>query len=330
MNKRIGFTLGKYAPLHAGHQLVIDTALAEMDAVIVMIYDAPETTSIPLPIRTQWIRDLYPTVEIVAAWDGPTETGYTPEIIAMHDAYILGQVGTRGITHFYSSERYGEHVSAALGAVNRQVDPPRTIKPISATMIRDDAWSQRHLIAPRVYADLITRVVLLGAPSTGKSTLTAALAAHFDTVWMPEYGREYWDKHQQHRQLSHRQLLEIAKGHIVREDALWAQANRYCFVDTNALTTAMFSQYYHGAVSPKLATLAANCVGRYDVTLVCGDDIPYDDTWDRSGEVARTIFQKQIIADLTMRHIPYQLISGDIPTRIAQVAQILAQLPARP
>ena len=86
MNKRIGFTLGKYAPLHAGHQLVIDTALAEMDEVIVMIYDAPETTSIPLPIRTQWIRDLYPTVEIVEAWDGPTETGYTPEIIAMHDA----------------------------------------------------------------------------------------------------------------------------------------------------------------------------------------------------------------------------------------------------
>jgi NadR type nicotinamide-nucleotide adenylyltransferase len=248
----------------------------------------------------------------------------------MHDAYILGQVGTRGITHFYSSERYGAHVSAALGAVNRQVDPPRTIKPISATMIRDDAWSQRHLIAPRVYADLITRVVLLGAPSTGKSTLTAALAAHFDTVWMPEYGREYWDKHQQHRQLSHRQLLEIAKGHIVREDALWAQANRYCFVDTNALTTAMFSQYYHHAVAPKLAALAANCAGRYDVTLVCGDDIPYDDTWDRSGEVARTIFQKQIIADLTIRHVPYHLISGDIPTRFAQVAQILAQLPARP
>jgi cytidyltransferase-like protein len=116
MSKRIGFTLGKYAPLHAGHQLVIETALAEMDEVIVMIYDAPETTAIPLPIRTQWIRDLYPTVAIIEAWGLTSETGYTPEIIAMHDNYILGQVrDADGITHFYSSERYGEHVSMALG-----------------------------------------------------------------------------------------------------------------------------------------------------------------------------------------------------------------------
>ena len=31
-----GLTLGKYAPLHRGHQLVIETALAEMDETLVL------------------------------------------------------------------------------------------------------------------------------------------------------------------------------------------------------------------------------------------------------------------------------------------------------
>jgi len=42
-----GLTLGKYAPLHKGHQLVIETGLREMDELLVLIYDAPET-EIPL------------------------------------------------------------------------------------------------------------------------------------------------------------------------------------------------------------------------------------------------------------------------------------------
>ncbi len=44
--KNRGLTLGKFAPLHKGHQLVIETALAEMDEVISIIYDAPKTTSV--------------------------------------------------------------------------------------------------------------------------------------------------------------------------------------------------------------------------------------------------------------------------------------------
>lgn len=56
---RTALTLGKYAPLHHGHDLVIRTAMAETDRVIVMI-DCPETTSIPLAMRANWLADLYP------------------------------------------------------------------------------------------------------------------------------------------------------------------------------------------------------------------------------------------------------------------------------
>jgi NadR type nicotinamide-nucleotide adenylyltransferase len=325
MAHRRGLTLGKFAPLHKGHQFLIETALAEVDDLTVIIYDCPETTPVPLSVRADWLRRLYPSVQVVEAWDGPLEVGDTPEIRRMHEDYVLERLKIRNVTHFYSSEFYGEHMSRALGAVNRVVDAARATVPISATQIRADPLAARAFLDPLVYRDLITNVVLLGAPSTGKTTLAARLAHHYGTVWMPEYGREYWEQHQVERRLSCGQLVALAEGHLAREEALLAQANRYLFTDTNALTTAHFSWYYHQAVPPRLVELAQQASARYDLVLVCDSDIPYDDTWDRSGEVNRLVFQKQVFAELRVRKIPFVVVRGDLAARVRQVAQVLAR-----
>jgi HTH-type transcriptional repressor of NAD biosynthesis genes len=319
-----GLTLGKYAPLHRGHQHVIETAMSETDTITVMIYDAPETT-IPLTVRAGWLRTLYPQINVIEAWDGPTAVGNTPEIRQRHEDYILKALGSQKITHFYSSEFYGDHMSRALGAVNRQVDPERQRYPVSGTVIRENAYAHRHHIDPLVYRDLIVKAVFLGAPSTGKTTLAAELAKVYDTVWMPEYGREYWEKHQIERRLTPEQLVDLAEGHLQREQRRLLLANRYLFVDTNAITTYMFAQSYHGFALPRLRQLATEAASRYDLVFVCDTDIPYDDTWDRSGDVSRGIFQKQIIADLHMRRIPYITLHGDLAARIATVQEVLSR-----
>lgn len=326
MGKTHGLTLGKFAPLHKGHQLVIETALAEMDAVSIIIYDAPETTSIPLNIRSNWIKGLYPKVKVIEAWDGPTEVGDTPEIKRKHEKYIIEHLKVSGITHFYSSEFYGEHMSIALGAINRLVNPSRTVIPVSGVNIRGNPFLYREYISPIVYQDLITNIVFLGAPSTGKTTIASKLADEYKTVWMPEYGREYWENNQVNRKLSLEQLVEIAEGHLERESALLCQANRFLFTDTNALTTFMFSMYYHQSVHDRLAELANLAQSRYDLVFLCDTDIPYDDTWDRSGDVSRNVFQKQIIGDLLFRKIPFIVLSGDLETRIAKVKGVLMKV----
>ncbi|MBC2607091.1 AAA family ATPase [Pelagicoccus albus] len=324
---KIGLTLGKYAPLHKGHEHVIETALAEMDLVIVMIYHCPETTSIPLSTRAQWIRDLFPNVEVIEAPDGPTETGDSERIKKLNEDYILKRVGDRGITHFYSSEFYGEHVSQTLGAENRVVDPERSIVPVSGTAIRENAFEHRRFISDRVYKDLIQKVVFLGGPSTGKTTLCTALSEQFSTPWMPEYGREYWEKFHDDRRLSPEQLLEIAEVHIEREEALLPSCNKYLFVDTNALTTYLFALYYHQSAHPELKRLAEESKRRYQVTFVCNDDIPYDDTWCRSGEVNRREFQEGTIRELVERKIPYQTLPPSLEDRVAAVKRRLLQEP---
>lgn len=320
-----GLTLGKFAPLHRGHQHLIATALAEVDELVVVIYDAPETTPIPLSVRADWIRTLYPLVQLVEAWDGPTVVGDTPAIRRAHEQYVIERLKIRGITHFYASEFYGEHMSQALGAHDRRVDPARAAVPVSGTQVRADPYAWRAFVDPRVYRDLVSNVVLLGAPSTGKTTLAARLAEIYGTAWMPEYGREYWEQHQVNRRLNMAQLVELAEGHLAREEARLHEANRYLFTDTNALSTAMFALAYHGAVSPRLAELATQAQSRYDLVIVCDSDIPYDDTWDRSGDADRQVFQKQILADLRVRKLPFLLVSGDLEARVRQVGALLAR-----
>jgi NadR type nicotinamide-nucleotide adenylyltransferase len=317
-------TLGKFAPLHRGHRHVIETAMAETDHVIVVIYDAPEVTHCPLPLRAGWIKELYPRVEVILAWDGPQEVSDDPAITRRHDEYLQRLLAGKGITHFYSSEFYGDHVSRALGAVDRRVDPNREAFPISGTELRADPFRHRQYLDPIVYCDLITKVVLLGAPSTGKSTLAEYLAVQHNTVWVPEYGREYWETHQVNRRLTPEQLVELAEGHLQREEALTLDANRYLFIDTDATTTYQFSLDYHGTVHPRLAALADACRQRYDLFFLSGTDIPYDDTWDRSGQVHRDRFQAQIEADLRARETPFVPLRGSVEKRCQQVNRILS------
>ena len=323
MSVRRGLTLGKFAPLHRGHQLVIETALREMDEVVVIIYHCPETTSVPLPVRAAWLRRLYPALTVIEAWDGPLEVGDTPAIRRRHEEYIIERLGVRDISHFYSSEFYGAHMSAALGAVDRQVDQARAAVPTSGTAIRSDPYAHRAFLDPTVYRDLVMNIVLLGAPSTGKTTLAAALAAHFETTWMPEYGREYWAAHQIERRLTPAQLVEIAEGHLAREEQMLQLARGYLFTDTNATTTYQFALSYHGHALPRLAALAAQCGARYDLVLLCDTDIPYDDTADRSGDAERLAFQQRIIAELHVRRTPYLVVRGDVAARVAAVAAAL-------
>lgn len=318
-----GLTLGKYAPLHRGHQLVIEAGLSEMDEMVVIIYDSPEVTRVPLGLRSGWIRSLYQTLQVIEAWDGPAEVGYQPELMRSHEQYVIETLGMKGITHFYSSEPYGEHMSIALSAIDRRIDGARKQVPISSTQVRSDPFMYREYLDPLVYRDLITNVAFLGAPCTGKSTLAERLAQEFDTQWMPEYGRVYWEKHQVDRRLSPEQLVEIAQGHIKQENSLLEQANRYLFTDTNAITTATFARYYHGMLDPRLAAMADRAVTLYDLVFVCDIDIPYDDTWDRSGEVNRSVFQRQVICDLNQRKIPFIMLVGTLEERVARVRSIL-------
>lgn len=323
--KKIGLCLGKYAPFHRGHGHVLETALEEMDLVKVIIYES-QLTTIPLKTRATWIRELFPQrVEVIEAYDGPEETGYSEAIKKLQENYVLQLLGNCRIHSFYSSEPYGDHMSRALGCKNRQVDPLRSSFPISGTLLRKNPYKYKEFLYGRVYFDLVVKVVFHGAPSTGKTTLARTLADRFQTTWMAEYGREYWEKNQVDRRLSPFQLLEIAREHRKREVAGAYEAKEYYFIDTCALSTYHFAIDYYGQALQDLSILAKDCYSRYNLHFLCEDDIPYDDTEDRSGPVHRSRFQKRFIKDLDQRNIPYITLQGSLEKRIRKVNRVLTQ-----
>jgi len=321
--KSHGLYLGKFAPFHVGHEYMIKEALKTVEDLTVLIYEAPGLTDVPLAQRAQWIREFSPKIEVIECGDGPTEVTYEIAGMQEQEKFVIQKLEERKITHFFSSEPYGEHMSAALGARDVRIDQGRSSVPISSTKIRNDLFAHRSFLSPRVYFDHLTKVVLLGAPSTGKSTLTEKLAEHFKTTFMPEYGREYWELNNIQRRLTSEQLLEIATTHRERELAMAYEAKQYFFIDTNAITTKIFSEYYHGDTLPRLRELANETKERYNVVILCGDDIAYDDTEDRSGEANRADFQKATIAELNELGIEYHEVNGSVQERISEVSRIL-------
>ena len=151
--KKIGFTIGKFAPLHKGHQFVLETALKEMDEVYCVIYDT-DIINIDVKQRAEWIKKLYPTVHIIYAYNSPKQYGLDDESVNIQMTYLSNLIKDIPITHFYSSELYGEKVSNYLNIENRLIDLDKKVIPINSTKIRNNYEANKEYIENFIYLRL--------------------------------------------------------------------------------------------------------------------------------------------------------------------------------
>jgi len=133
----------------------------------------------------------------------------------------------------------------------------------------------------------ILKVVLFGPESTGKTTLSEQLARYYNTVWVPEYARDYLqDKWNNERKTCEPQdLLPIAEGQMRLENELSKKATNILICDTDLLETKVYSEaYYIGDCDPILEKYALE--NTYDLYLLTYIDIPWeaDDLRDKPGE----------------------------------------------
>lgn len=326
-----GLVIGKFAPLHRGHLLVIDRALAQCERLSVWLYSRPDFPSMPSPLRRGWVRELYPArlyPQLELLPDAPNPP-LNDEPDAIHRAYVRSVLDGWGMQPdaVFTSEAYGEALAAALGAAHVMVDAGRQAVPISGTQLRADVHAYRVFLDPLVYAHFVSRVVILGAESTGKSTLTRALGEAFGTNWVREYGRDVYER--ENGALTPEHFLEIALGHRALEDeaARLPGVNRFVFVDTHAATTLMWSYLLTGTALPELHALAEACKTRYAHSFLCGTDLPHEqDGWRANTEV-RAVQQAFIRQDLETRGVPYRVVRGSVPERVAAVRAALSLSP---
>lgn len=150
---KIGFTIGKFAPLHKGHQYLIEKGLSEMDEFYVIIYETT-VTQISIETRANWIKQIYPKVHLIYAKNPPSQYGLDEKSVKIQTNYLKEMVKGIEVTHFYNSEPYGKFVARDLNIKEVQVDRKRQRYPISATAIRKGIEKNKDFIDNIVIKDL--------------------------------------------------------------------------------------------------------------------------------------------------------------------------------
>ena len=151
---KIGFTIGKFAPLHKGHQYLIEKGLKEMEKFYVVIYET-DVTEVPIEKRASWIKKIYPKVNLIYAKNPPSQYGLDEESVKIQTEYLKKIIKGTGVTHFYNSEPYGKFVARDLNIQEVQVDRKREKYPISATIIRNNLKENKNYIDKLDYNDVI-------------------------------------------------------------------------------------------------------------------------------------------------------------------------------
>tara|TARA_R110002049_G_scaffold158159_1_gene323093 strand:+ start:136 stop:702 length:567 start_codon:yes stop_codon:yes gene_type:complete len=161
------------------------------------------------------------------------------------------------------------------------------------------------------------KVVLFGPESTGKTTLSRQLARHYNSVWVPEYARDYlqnkWNNERKTCEVD--DLLPIAEGQIKLENKLAKKTNTVLICDTDLLETKVYSEaYYLGSCDPVLEKFALE--NTYDLYFLTYIDTPWeaDDLRDKS-EHREKMF-KAFEEALVVNKRPYVLLKGNKKDRL--------------
>ena len=115
-------------------------------------------------------------------------------------------------------------------------------------------------------------IVIIGPESTGKSTLCEQLAAHYKTVWCPEFAREYLLQYG--RNYTYDDLLRIAMGQVELEEVMVTEAkNGYYFIDTDMYVMKVWCEEAFQSCHKWILDQAA--MRYYDLYLLCDVDLPW-------------------------------------------------------
>jgi HTH-type transcriptional regulator, transcriptional repressor of NAD biosynthesis genes len=169
------------------------------------------------------------------------------------------------------------------------------------------------------------RLALLGGESSGKTTLAQALAQHLHTAWVPEYGRELWERLR--HTLSVEELLHVARHQVALEDAAAAERKGWIVCDTTPLTTLQYCLHDHGAAPPELHALARRA---YDLTVVCAPDFAFVQDGCRRDDSFRLAQHAWAVAQLQAQGVAFLTVRGPVAERVAQVLACLQQMSALP
>ncbi|RYX96132.1 MAG: transcriptional regulator [Comamonadaceae bacterium] len=360
MKSAHGLVIGKFYPPHAGHHLLVRTAASQCDRVTVVVMAASHE-SIGLDMRVGWMREIHAidaNVTVTGIIDDVPVDYDDPTIWDQHVALMkaaLAAISAPPVTAVFTSENYGDELARRFGARAVTLDTARLLAPVSATRVRADVPGYWTYLDPVVRGALALRVVVLGAESTGTTTLSLDLAQHIRkwggahglTRWVPEYGRQYSiDKMAaataaaqlqglprvafEDVQWRSPEFVHIARQQRSMEDAEARLGGPVLVCDTDAFATHTWHERYLGVADP---AVDAACGARGDLYLLTHPDgVPFEQDGIRDGEQLRTWMTQRFTERLQamdqrgVATVPHVVLTGDRQQRLDTALQAVRLL----
>jgi NadR type nicotinamide-nucleotide adenylyltransferase len=313
---RHALVVGKFYPPHAGHKYLIQQAEENSTRVTVALL-ANSSETIPVDVRHAWLEEVHPSVNVVSAIADHPVDYKDPVVWDLWEKEIRGLCPDQ-IDAVYTSEPYGDELARRFSAKHFLVDREREVFPVSGTAVRADPEAHWNYLEPCVRSWFAKRICVLGAESTGTSTLAMALAEHYGTEYVPEYGRQYSDERvtwapQWEWRTEH--FVEIARGQIELEEAAARRSPPLLICDTDPLATSVWHERYMGTPSPELVAIAAS--RHYALYILTGAEIPWVQDGTRDGKDMREWMNERFREALASRPETFVEVAGSHEERLA-------------
>ncbi|MFF4434549.1 AAA family ATPase [Streptomyces sp. NPDC001513] len=338
-----GLVLGKFYPPHAGHHHLVRTAQDQCERLTVLVC-AASVESVPLADRVAWMREAHPGAEVVGAVDDIPVDLHDPAIWEAHMAIFRGAVPGR-VDAVFTSEEYGSELARRFGAEEVLVDRERTLFPVSGTVVRGDPVGSWEFLGPAVRAALTRRVVVLGAESTGTTTLSRALAEHYrrrggvwaKSGWVAEYGRRYSEEKLAAARaadpaaswadvsFTSQEFPVIARRQDADEERAARLGSPVLFCDTDSFATGIWHERYMGGRNPEVERISART--RRDLYLLTDHaDVPFEDDGLRDGPRLRPWMTGRFREELERTGRRFLTVDGDREARLAKAVAAVDEL----
>jgi NadR type nicotinamide-nucleotide adenylyltransferase len=166
----------------------------------------------------------------------------------------------------------------------------------------------------------VIKIGVLGAESTGKTWLCEALAKHYNTVWVPEYAREYFHDSDIYN-YTLEDLVIIAKKQIGLEEELLKKAQRFLFCDTTLITLKIWAELEFKHPPPFIEEHLPQV--KYNHYFITNNEVPWVADALRQNKHSRELLLQMNCAEVEKTGIPYTLVTGREEERLRNVREVL-------
>ena len=232
--------------------------------------------------------------------------GYTPDVV-------------------FTSEDYGDPWAYHLGCKHDRFKIRHSGEP-EGHLIRENPYTYWDWMNSEVRSYYTQRIVIVGAESTGKTTLCKNLAKEFGVAWVPEYGRLFSEGIQTNYSWRSKDFLHIALQQIALEEQIASHGDKFIICDTDALATSIWHLRYMQYRNEKVDSIKMDNPQR--IYLLSDVSLPFVQDGTRDGEDIRKWMHYRFIEEFHNRNVPFiQLFGGTYEDSFTQASHCIRNMP---